>query len=447
MSIPLDRLYHYIESIARDIRKNDVLIYRFFPHGSKKQEDLKPIDPHTSDEEMLLPQIICYDQEPLDFKRYESPRGTLPENILRQLSGLQSDRSNELYKIYSQLNFDRHNLRYYPRNIYDHAILLHSELNSKNVKDYSEHNFIPVYHWAHAIIARDWFRYAEHITQTKSVRKTFLIYNRAWSGTREYRLKFSELLLRMGLENNCQMTISPIEPELGTHYDLHTFDNPLWRPNHVLENFFPVNHAESHYSADFELNDYESTDIEVVLETLFDDERWHLTEKILRPIALGQPFILVGTPLSLDYLRNYGFKTFRHVWDERYDDEINAEYRLIKVTDLMKNIARWDPETRYNKMSQAQKIADYNKKHFFSKEFQDLIKNELTKNLSKALNDIESLNTGTVFMERRKQTLLSQDYRQYSIRHKKDNQLLRQRFASWLKLVRKYKRRTLTHKL
>jgi hypothetical protein len=33
MSIPLDRLYHYIENIAKEIRGDDVLIYRFYPHG------------------------------------------------------------------------------------------------------------------------------------------------------------------------------------------------------------------------------------------------------------------------------------------------------------------------------------------------------------------------------------------------------------------------------
>ena len=76
------------------------------------------------------------------------------------------------------------------------------------------------------------------------------------------------------------MNINPIEPELGIHYDLHEFKNSIWRPNVVLENFFPISSAKSHYSADFDIEDYESTDIEVVLETLFDDSRIQLTEKI-----------------------------------------------------------------------------------------------------------------------------------------------------------------------
>jgi hypothetical protein len=44
-----------------------------------------------------------------------------------------------------------------------------------------------------------------------------------------------------------------------------------------------------------------------------------LTEKALRPIACGQPFILAATPGSLQYLRSYGFKTFSGYIDETYD--------------------------------------------------------------------------------------------------------------------------------
>jgi hypothetical protein len=37
MSIPLDRLYHCIEDVANNIFGN-VVIYRFYPHGLKKQQ-------------------------------------------------------------------------------------------------------------------------------------------------------------------------------------------------------------------------------------------------------------------------------------------------------------------------------------------------------------------------------------------------------------------------
>lgn len=35
MSVPLDRLYHYIENTAGEIYNDDVVIYRFYTHGFK----------------------------------------------------------------------------------------------------------------------------------------------------------------------------------------------------------------------------------------------------------------------------------------------------------------------------------------------------------------------------------------------------------------------------
>jgi hypothetical protein len=264
----------------------------------------------------------------------------------------------------------------YQRGIFEKGLLLHSEKRSINLEKYQHTGeLIPVYYWSHAVIARDWFRYAEHETFQKLTKKTFLIYNRAWAGTREYRLRFVDSLIKLDLQDHCQTSINPVEPELNVHYNTHQFKNPVWRPTNMLEKFFPTSNAHSNYSADFDTSDYNYTDIEVVLETLFDDSRLHLTEKSLRPIACGQPFILSSTYGSLEYLRSYGFKTFRDIWDEQYDLIEDPEERLICIANLMKQIATWAPHKRAAYMAQAQKIADYNRRHFFSQEFSDLVIN------------------------------------------------------------------------
>lgn len=372
MSIPLDRLYHYIENVADDTFSGTVVIYRFFPHGSKKLEDFKKLKVRGSwDHESLSPHMYCNDQEPLDFDAYN----TRPA-------------SSTFAKLFPSLAIPpRYDNFAIGNNASDCKFLLHSEQKSAQLELYKNKNFIPVYYWSHALIARDWFRYAEHIELKKSVKHTFLVYNRAWSNTREYRLKFAELLVRLGLENQCLMNISPVEPELAIHYDQHQFKNDSWRPTQVIEDFFPVSTAHSHYSADFDQTDYNQTDIEVVLETLFDDSRLHLTEKILRPIALGQPFILASTCGSLEYLRSYGFKTFMHLWDERYDTIKDPQERLIVIANLMRRIANWTPEERANTLLQAQTIADYNRQHFFSKKFFNQIVDELVKNMQNGFNE------------------------------------------------------------
>jgi len=128
------------------------------------------------------------------------------------------------------------------------------------------------------------------------------------------------------------------------------------------------------------------------LETLFDDDRLQLTEKSLRPIAVGQPFILVGTQGSLEYLRSYGFKTFSSVWDESYDLVEDPAERLIQIAELMKYISTWLPHQRERNMAEAQAIADYNRQHFFSQEFFNQVTNELKINLTSAFAELKDPN-------------------------------------------------------
>ena len=376
MSVPLDRLYHFIEDIAQNIFDDRVIIYRFYPHGSKNVENMEILKRSDWQTLQLSPSLYCNDQEPLSYNYYK--------NASRNLN----------------LPFPKLPHFVKTRTIYEKHLLLHSEQQSADVQQYQQDGFVPIYWWSHAAIALDWFRYAQHVKLKKQSKKTFLIYNRAWSGTREYRLRFAELLVQLNLYNLCQTSCNPVEPELGIHYKYHKFNNPVWRPQTVLENYFPLNTAPSQYSADFDIEDYEMTDIEIVLETLFDDSRLHLTEKILRPIAVGQPFILTSTSGSLEYLHSYGFKTFGHIWDERYDQCIDPEERLYRIADLMKQITTWLPHQRETKMAQARAIADYNRQHFFSGKFFDQVVGELTTNLSQGLTQLKATKNCTAWLER-----------------------------------------------
>jgi len=396
MNIPLDRLYHFINNVANEIYGDCVLIYRFWPHGSKNIENLNPLDPTLCwAQRKISPLIWCNDQEPLNYEFYVGQT----QNFVNS--------NNKLTLLLKSFNLDRtvKNLNY-QSNIFEKNLLLHSEKQSYNLKKYQlDNELIPVYYWSHAVIARDWFRYAKHETFQKCTKKTFLIYNRAWSGTREYRLRFSDLLIERNLIDQCQTSNNPIALELNIHYTNHKFTNPQWKPIHVLEDFLQPTTADATSSADFNTNDYNSTDIEVVLETLFDDDRLHLTEKSLRPIACGQPFILAGTQGSLEYIRGYGFKTFNTVWDERYDQIADPEKRLMAIIDLMQQVAGWDESTKKNKLLQAQEIADYNHQWFFSQDFFNLIINELKTNLKLAFDELDQCNNYKPWVDRWTQLL------------------------------------------
>jgi hypothetical protein len=302
--------------------------------------------------------------------------------------------------------FPRNNLRCIPFNLFDQCVLLHSERNGQNLAKYQQHhNFVTAYYWCHAVLARDWFRYAEHVDFNRAGRKsqkTFLIYNRAWGGTREYRLKLCDLLIDHDLVDDCQITASFTDPESCVYYQTHDFKNPEFKPKHCLENYFAPNKFTSDYSADFVEQDYFDTEIEVVLETLFDDDRWHLTEKIIRPLACAQPFLLCGTPGSLQYLKSYGFETFDSIWSESYDHIHNGTTRLETIAAVMRTIQDWDPLTRSIKLGQARQIAKRNQQRFFSKMFFDQVLQELKANLTTACRQVADHNTAAKIEDRMK---------------------------------------------
>jgi len=385
MNIPLDRLYHYIESISEKIYGDRVIIYRFWPHGSKNIHNLNSLYEVEWYKYTISPAIWCNDQEPLDHEFYKTPLSlTEFSTILKSLN---------VYNSSNNLN--------HKKTIFEKTLLLHSEKRSNNLKKYQlDNELIPVYYWSHSIIARDWFRYAEHETFQKDIKKIFLIYNRAWSGTREYRLKFLDYLIQHKLVNQCQTSCNPVDTESNLHYSNYKFNNSQWQPTNILEDFLQPTTADATSSADFNTNDYNSTDIEVVLETLFDDDRLHLTEKSLRPIACSQPFILAGTHGSLEYLRSYGFKTFNTIWDESYDQIVDPKERLMKIVDLMQNIANWTLDERLFYMEQAQAIADYNCQWFFSQDFFEIVINELQTNLKLAFDELKKCNNYQPWIDR-----------------------------------------------
>jgi hypothetical protein len=58
----------------------------------------------------------------------------------------------------------------------------------------------------------------------------------------------------------------------------------------------------------------------------------------------------------------------------------------------MREVADWTKNKKSSKLQQAKEIADYNKRHFFSKEFFNTVVDELKINLSEAFKEQESGN-------------------------------------------------------
>jgi hypothetical protein len=228
---------------------------------------------------------------------------------------------------------------------------------------------------------------------TNAFTQDFLIYSRAWSGTREYRLTFADRLVHAGLAEYCRTSFAPVDSDV--HYSQHKFVNPnLAITRTDLEIALPQNTHDSHASADYNNLDYAQTGMEIVLETLFDDSRWHLTEKALRPIACGKPFMLVATAGSLQYLRSYGFETFGDFIDESYDLETDPVARLNAVIQEMTRISSLADSDKIVLWNQLHQIAERNKHRFFSADWQASIVHESVDNMNRAMLTMNQHCTG-----------------------------------------------------
>ena len=92
------------------------------------------------------------------------------------------------------------------------------------------------------------------------------------------------------------------------------------------------------------INAHLNTFVNVITETLTMQDVVFITEKTYKSIYTCQPFIIVGNANSLKKLKEYGFKTFDSWWDESYDDEIDFEKRMNKITKVLEDISNWSLE-------------------------------------------------------------------------------------------------------
>ena len=374
--------------------RDDIIIYRYYPHGSKNIADCFPVagDIQYSDFDRIRSMhMVCHDQEPL----MDITASFFHKTAKFKKSNVEYVTDPEIPTSSFKVHLGVIN------SVYDEVLLVHSEKNSRLVTHFGATGCRPVYYWSHALIAGDWYRFAEHdpdlAFDVDRIQKDFLIYNRAWSGTREYRLKFAEMIVENSLTAVCNMKFNPIDSNM--HYRQHWYRNPSFKISTDLGRHFALNDTDAAMSADYVAQDYASCGIEVVLETLFDDTRNHLTEKSLRPIACGRPFIMAATPGSLAYLREYGFETFGSVIDESYDNICDPVQRLQAIIDVMRGISKMPTPQKTQLWLDLDVIAQRNQRRFFSAEFFDQVVGEFKSNLAQAIEQTQQHRSGLFYRQ------------------------------------------------
>jgi hypothetical protein len=121
-------------------------------------------------------------------------------------------------------------------------------------------------------------------------------------------------------------------PDLYQNWITHDIQSAL--PLVLPRELDSGNPAKDNPVCDQEIDKFLLSKLHIVNETTTNYEpnnHLFLSEKIFKPIAFMQPFVLIGPAHSLKLLRSFGYQTFSYYIDESYDDEENEVQRIRKA--------------------------------------------------------------------------------------------------------------------
>jgi len=247
-------------------------------------------------------------------------------------------------------------------------------------------NWKSYYYFFHGWAALDWYRgYDRTFLITpwaeRTINKTFLAPNRIVAGERRHRLEILYWIFKLGMLDN-HISCPAVCP--AENISIMDAVQPLKSQYSDIEEIFktqplPLNfkNEAGHpmQSCWLDLFDQSAESLlYLVTETVATGRRHHLTEKTFKPIALGMPFVIVGTQGSLKYLRSYGFRTFGHLWDESYDDEPDDHQRIEKIAQVLKQLESSDRQAIFQS---AHDVIEHNWNHFYRGGFEAVLWQEL----------------------------------------------------------------------
>lgn len=111
------------------------------------------------------------------------------------------------------------------------------------------------------------------------------------------------------------------------------------------------------------LNTFRDCFLSLCCESMFFQPTASISEKTFNAVFTFTPFVIVGPPLSLEYLQKLGFKTFDRWWDESYDQETDHEKRLIKIFEIIDYIDSLSFKELQKILSNMKTTLEYNKNH------------------------------------------------------------------------------------
>jgi hypothetical protein len=252
-----------------------------------------------------------------------------------------------------------------------------------------KYSWTPHYYFYHGWACQDWFRGYDKTfliarARDRAPTRTFMSPNRIVGGKRDHRVLFLYNVFKNKLEQN------HISAPRTCQYEGVDIASIAQKYQHVYQDIATV-FTDAELPRLFEGEDQqemtscwlsnfaeaEDSLVYVPTETVYFGRRQHITEKTFKAIALEMPFVLVAPAGSLEYLREYGFKTFAGIFDESYDTETDDIKRVERVTKLLKELDTLSIKERQAVHRACLPIVEHNFNHFYSGGLTDVLWQEL----------------------------------------------------------------------
>lgn len=365
-----------LESFYNIISKNllEPLIINhchFEPFGSIYGPDLKV---KYQNDKSLTNLVIFHDQEPIETIQL---RKTLAYYETHQCI-------HSYHATTGKILYGQHKL----------TLLANSEISIDKNRFLKYNEFYDWYYFYHGFAALDWFRNIRYLPPVKSYSKLFISFNNLFNGNRNYRLVFVSKLVEKNLHNFGFISLNQTDTSQKIKQEIFSNNTPISKENKKLIYNHLYNKTEQFIidrkissgtlSADDNLDTLRKGLFHIVTETIFYENKLHLTEKIFKPIVARRPFILLSAPNNLQYFKQYGFKTFDRWIDESYDSEPDHNKRIDMVIAQIEKLTKLSKFELDKIVLEMQETLEYNFNWFYTG-FKEKIVNELVDNFEIAL--------------------------------------------------------------
>lgn len=184
-----------------------------------------------------------------------------------------------------------------------------------------------------------------------------------------------------------------LDKELSIFSSKESFDSVMYKKFALAKHFVDglvddtkvVGKEQTAYSFDAYAKLNNKVLFDLVVESDFGDFLF-ITEKLIKPIIFKTPFVVLGCPHTLKYLRYLGFKTFDCVFDESYDEEFLLYNRVEKLVSSVKAVCSLPLQQCSEYFKITEEICEFNYNHFMNSDWSFNLQDTIQYQIDEVLN-------------------------------------------------------------